>query len=49
LLKPLNEYLSQFEWRPGGKQTPIRLAHFSDLAGALGAAGFALSKINQKL
>jgi glucokinase len=49
LLRPLNEYLSQFEWRPGGKQTPIRLAHFSDLAGALGAAGFALSKINQKL
>lgn len=49
LLKPLNDYLSQFEWRPGGKQTPIRLAHFSDLAGALGAAGFALSKINQKL
>lgn len=49
LLKPLNEYLTQFEWRPGGKQTPIRLAHFSDLAGALGAAGFALSKINQKL
>jgi glucokinase len=49
LLKPLNDYLSEFEWRPGGKQTPIRLAHFSDLAGALGAAGFALSKINQKL
>ena len=49
LLKPLNDYLSEFEWRPGGKQTPIRLAHFSDLAGALGSAGFALSKINQKL
>ncbi|HNV30365.1 MAG TPA: ROK family protein [Cyclobacteriaceae bacterium] len=49
LLKPLNDYLNQFEWRPGGKHTPIRLAHFSDLAGALGAAGFALSKINQKL
>lgn len=44
LLKPLNEYRAQFEWRPGGKQIPVRLAQFSDLAGALGAAGFALSK-----
>lgn len=46
LLKPLNEYREQFEWRPGGKQIPVRLAQFSDLAGALGAAGFALSKTN---
>jgi glucokinase len=44
LLKPLNEYRAQFEWRPGGKITPLKLAQFSDLAGALGAAGFALSK-----
>ncbi len=44
LLKPLNEYRAQFEWRPGGKITPLQLAQFSDLAGALGAAGFALSK-----
>ncbi len=44
LLKPLNEYRAQFEWRPGGKITPMQLAQFSDLAGALGAAGFALSK-----
>jgi glucokinase len=49
LMSPLKEYLSQFEWRPGGKQTPIQIAHFSDLAGALGAAAFALSKVNQKL
>lgn len=49
LLKPLHQYLSEFEWQPGGKQTPIRSAQFSDLAGALGAAGFALSKINQRL
>jgi glucokinase len=46
LLKPLNEYREQFEWRPGGKQIPVKLAQFSDLAGALGAAGFALSKTN---
>jgi glucokinase len=44
LLKPLNEYRAQFEWRPGGKIIPLKLAQFSDLAGALGAAGFALSK-----
>lgn len=49
LLKPLRQFLSEYEWQPGGKQTPIRLAQFSDLAGALGAAGFALSKINQRL
>ncbi len=49
LITPLQKYLSEFEWRPGGKQTPIKLARFSDLAGALGAAGFALSKINQRL
>lgn len=46
LLKPLNEYREQFEWRPGGKHIPVKLAQFSDLAGALGAAGFALSKSN---
>jgi glucokinase len=45
LMQPLQKYLAEFEWRPGGKQTPIQLAHFSDLAGALGAAGFAFSKI----
>ena len=45
LMKPLQEYLGLYEWRPGGKQTPIRFAHFSDMAGAIGAAGFALSKL----
>ena len=45
LMKPLKKYLAEFEWQPGGKQTSVQLAHFSDLAGALGAAGFALSKM----
>lgn len=49
LLKPLCKFVSEFEWQPGGKQTPIRLAQFSDLAGALGAAGFALSKISPRV
>ena len=44
LMKPLYAFLDLYEWRPGGKQTPVKLAHFSDMAGAIGAAGFALSK-----
>lgn len=44
LLNPLKTFLSQYEWRPGGKQTPVKFAHFSDRAGAIGAAGFAFSK-----
>jgi glucokinase len=44
LMKPLQSFLDLYEWRPGGKKTDLRLAKFSDLAGAIGAAGFALSK-----
>jgi len=44
LIKPLQDFLDLYEWRPGGKKTPVKLAQFSDLAGAIGAAGFALSK-----
>jgi glucokinase len=44
LMKPLSAFLELYEWRPGGKQTSVKLAHFSDMAGAIGAAGFALSK-----
>jgi glucokinase len=45
LLEPLRDFLALYEWRPGGKQTPVKLAVFSDRAGAIGAAGFALSKL----
>jgi glucokinase len=45
LLNPLQDFLALYEWRPGGKQTPIKFAHFSDRAGAIGAAGFAFSKM----
>ena len=44
LLKPLENFLELYEWRPGGKHTPVKPAHFSDMAGAIGAGGFALSK-----
>lgn len=46
LIKPLQDFLDLYEWRPGGKKTQLKLAKFSDLAGAMGAAGFALSKSN---
>ncbi len=45
LLNPLHGFLDQYEWRPGGKKTPVKFAHFSDRAGAIGAAGFAFSKM----
>lgn len=44
LMKPLQDFLEFYEWRPGRKETPLKLAQFSDMAGAIGAAGFALSK-----
>lgn len=45
LVTPLQDFLALYEWRPGGKKTAIKLAHFSDRAGAIGAAGFAFSKM----
>lgn len=44
LMKPLADFLELYEWKPGSKRTAILPAAFSDMAGALGAAGFALSK-----
>ena len=44
LMKPLGQFLDLYEWRPGLRKTPIVQARFSDMAGAIGAAGFALSK-----
>lgn len=45
LFTPLKQYMALYEWRPGGKQTSIVQAQFGDMAGAIGAAGFALSKM----
>lgn len=44
LFEPLGSFLDLYEWRPGGKHTPIRQAHFGDMAGAIGAAAFAIDK-----
>jgi glucokinase len=45
LYDPLHAFLDQYEWRPGGKKTPVIQAHFSDLSGVVGAASFAFSRL----
>ncbi len=42
LMLPLAEFMNLHEWRPGGQATPIKIAHFGDMAGAIGAASFAI-------
>lgn len=44
LLKPLQDFLDLYEWRPGTKQTTVKIAQFTDLSGAMGAAAFAFTK-----
>jgi glucokinase len=44
LFLPLNEFMKQFEWQPTGDTTEIVKATYGDMAGAIGAASFAMSK-----
>jgi len=44
LFGPLNSFLDLYEWRPGGQGVRIEKAAFGDMAGAIGAAGFAFMK-----
>ncbi len=44
LFIPLNQWFDQFEWQPGGLRPVIVKAAHSDLAGAMGAACYALMK-----
>lgn len=44
LFEPLKKYMDEFEWRPTGKGVEIVKAVYGDLAGAIGAACFAMSK-----
>ena len=44
LFLPLNEFMKQFEWQPNGTTTGIVKALYGDMAGAIGAASFAMSK-----
>jgi glucokinase len=43
LFEPLRQYMEQFEWRAGGNKVEIVKATYGDLAGAIGAACFAMS------
>jgi glucokinase len=43
LFEPLEKYMNQYEWRPGGHKTKIVKAICGDMAGAIGAASFALN------
>lgn len=49
LFEPLQQYMDQYEWRAGGHRVEIIKATHGDLAGALGAACFAMSKENKQL
>ena len=46
LFEPLQEFMDLYEWRPGGKPTPIVPAFFEARAGAVGAARFALDQVD---
>lgn len=45
LFDPLKEYMSRYEWRPGGNKAEIVKASYGDLAGAIGAASYAMSRV----
>lgn len=44
LFEPLKSFLSLYEWRPDDHTTEIIKAKFGDMAGAIGAACFAIEK-----
>jgi glucokinase len=48
LFDPLKEYMSTYEWRAGGNSVQIVKATYGDMAGATGAACFAMEKVNSK-
>ncbi|MEP6950177.1 MAG: ROK family protein [Ginsengibacter sp.] len=43
LFDPLNEYMNEYEWRPGGNKVDIVKATYGNMAGAIGAACFAMN------
>ena len=42
LFEPLEEYMNQYEWRAGGNKAQIVKASLGDMAGAIGAACYAM-------
>jgi len=49
LYVPLADFIAVYEWKNVGKKSAIQHAHYNDLAGAVGAAGFALAKLRKKV
>lgn len=49
LYKPLADFMEVYEWKNVGKKCPVRNAYYHDLAGAVGAAGFALTKLKKNV
>jgi glucokinase len=47
LYKPLESFIEVYEWKNSGKKTPIQQAFYSNTAGAVGAAGFAMKRVLQ--
>ena len=47
LYQPLASFIEVYEWKNSGKKTPIQQAFYSDIAGAVGAAGFAMYRVLQ--
>ena len=45
LFDPLKSFLSIYEWSPGNHKTDIRKAQFGNMAGAIGAACFAMERM----
>ncbi|MBI1780164.1 MAG: ROK family protein, partial [Sphingobacteriales bacterium] len=46
LFNPLKVFIAQYEWRAGGAKVEIVKALYGDMAGAIGAACFAIQKNN---
>ena len=46
LFDPLKGFMNQYEWRPGGNKTVIVKATYGDMAGAIGAACFAMNALS---
>ncbi len=49
LYKPLAEFMGVYEWKNVGKKCPVRHANYHDFAGAVGAAGFALTRLKKDM
>ncbi|MBC7828247.1 MAG: ROK family protein [Chitinophagaceae bacterium] len=47
LFEPLQQFMEQYEWRAGGNKVEILKATHGDLAGAIGAACFAMNKFDE--